>query len=299
VRDEILAQMRANVQLPVLPEVLVRIDQELSSVDVDVRSIASIIGMDPVLAGQVLRMANSAYYSRGGGVLTNTGAAVMRLGIHTVRSLVYALSLPGIFPVSAKASPFSHAAFWKHSLGVASFAQALAKRIGMPPSSQDLVYFAGLMHDVGALLFLSILPEGYSAFLTETWDAPTSRPTKPEDSELSRREEERFGISHPELGAIYLKERWKMDGALVRLVREHHRPGWNEEEGLSEVLVVHVADGICSSSGAGWDRNAESQLPFLEPVWEHMGISLEDVDELMTEMQGSLSQAQALLSVQP
>jgi len=297
-REEILAQMRANVQLPVLPEVLVRIDQELSSVDVDVRSIASIIGMDPVLAGQVMRMANSAYYSRGGAALTNPGAAVMRLGIHTVRSLVYALSLPGMFPVSVKDSPFSHAAFWKHSLGVASFAQALAKRLKMPPASQDLVYFAGLMHDVGALLFLSLLPKEYSKLLSELPD-PSSQPTKPEETELSAREEARFGIAHPELGAIYLKERWKMDGALIRLVREHHRPGWNEEEGLPEVLVVHVADGICSSSGAAWDRSAESQLPFLEPVWERMGISLEDVEELMSEMQGSLSQAQALLSVQP
>ena len=44
-REEILAQMRANVQLPVLPEVLVRIDQELHD------SIGHMITMNIVQAG--------------------------------------------------------------------------------------------------------------------------------------------------------------------------------------------------------------------------------------------------------
>jgi HD-like signal output (HDOD) protein len=295
-RDHIVKLMREEVGLPVLPEILVRLDRELRNPDVDVKSIASIISMDPVLAGQVLRMANSAYYSRGAAPQSNPAAAVIRLGIRTVHGLVYALSLPRAFPKQPAGSPFSHAQFWKHSLAVAAFGQALAKHLKLPQASQDLVYFAGLVHDVGALLMLSLVPHEYSAFLRELETAAAELPGKPEDSDLSLREIDRFGISHSELGALFLEERWKMEAPLVRIVREHHQPDWNDHELLREVMVIHVADGVCASTGASWEILSSRNLPFLEPVWDRLGISLEDVDLLLEQMHASLDQAQALLS---
>jgi len=297
-RDMLLEKLRTDVNLPVLPEVLVRLDKELSDPEVEVRSISSIIGMDPILAGQVLRMANSAYYSRGGAALTNSGAAVMRLGIRTVRGLVYALSLPRMFTSPARGQAFSHSMFWKHSLGVGAFSQALGRKLGIPAASQDLVYFAGLVHDVGALLFLALIPEKYDAFLASLEKEGEESVLKPQDFNLAIKETEVFGISHCELGATFLEERWKMEPALVELVRDHHSPDWNRQELLRESLIVHVADGVCSSVGASWESASRQSLPFLAPAWEHLEISLDDVNELLEQMQASLDQAQALLVMQ-
>lgn len=298
-RDHILRLMREEVGLPVLPEVLVRLDKELRDPGVEIKSVASIIAMDPVLAGQVLRMANSAYYSRGGAALSNPSAAVMRLGIRTVHGLVYALSLPRAFPQQPEGSPFSHGQFWRHSLAVAAFSQALAKHLGLPQASQDLVYFAGLVHDVGALLMLSLIPQEYSIFLRALEEASLEMPGKPEDSDFSLRELQSFGITHSELGALFLEERWKMDASLVHVIKEHHQPDWNDAELLQEVMVIHVADGVCASTGASWESLSPQNLPFLEPVWDRLGISLEDVDLLLEQMRSSLDQAQALLSSAP
>jgi HD-like signal output (HDOD) protein len=297
-REELLEKLRSDVNLPVLPEVLVRLDKELSNPDVEVRSISSIISMDPILAGQVLRMSNSAYYSRGGAALTNTGAAVMRLGIRTVRGLVYALSLPRMFDSPVRLHAFSHAMFWKHSLGVGAFSQALGKKLNISTASQDLVYFAGLVHDIGALLFLALIPEEYDAFLASFDQGPDEAVLKPQVFNLAIKETEAFGINHCELGAIFLEERWKMDSALVELVRDHHKPDWNRDAFLRESLIVHVADGVCSSTGASWEIASQQSLPFLAPAWEHLEISLDDVSELLEQMQASLDQAQALLVMQ-
>jgi HD-like signal output (HDOD) protein len=220
----------------------------------------------------------------------------MRLGIRTVHGLVYALSLPRSFPSQPEGSTFSHSRFWKHSLAVGAFAQALAKHIKVPQASQDLVYFAGLVHDVGALLMLTLIPKEYSAFLNDPVSPLQEFPGKQDTSDLSIHEIEVFGISHAELGSIFLEERWKMEAPLVRIIREHHHPDWSDTELLKETMVVHVADGICASTGAAWDARSPQNLPFLEPVWDRLEISLDDVDVLLEQMHTSLDQAQALLS---
>jgi HD-like signal output (HDOD) protein len=296
-REELLKRMREDVGLPVLPEILLRLDRELRNPDIDASSVANIISMDPVLAGQVLRMANSAYYSRGGGTVSNVSGALMRLGVRTIHGLVYALSLPKTFPRNAKGRSFSHSQFWKHSLAVAAFAKALSKHLKMSQSSQDLVYLAGLVHDVGALLMLSIVPQEYTDFLTELEAPKESEPLSREDADLSLREIRTFGIDHAELGSLFLEERWKMAPELVQVVREHHKPDWNRTDLLQEVMVIHVADGVCASAGASWESLSTQTLPFQDLVWDRLGISLQEVDVLLEQMQTSLEQAQALLSL--
>ena len=51
-----------------------------------------VIGLDPVLAGQVLRLTNSAYYSLGHPVSSLTRAIIM-LGINTVKNLVLSFAI--------------------------------------------------------------------------------------------------------------------------------------------------------------------------------------------------------------
>lgn len=296
-REELLKRMREDVGLPVLPEILLRLDRELRNPDIDAASVASIISMDPVLAGQVLRMANSAYYSRGGGTVANVSGALMRLGVRTIHGLVYALSLPKTFPRNARGRSFSHAQFWKHSLAVAAFAKALSRHLKMPQASQDLVYLAGLVHDVGALLMLSILPQEYTDFLIALESPGEAEVLDRDEADLSLREIRAFGIDHAELGALFLEERWKMAPELVQIVREHHRPDWNRADLLQEVMVIHVADGVCSSAGTSWESLSSRSLPFQDLVWDRLGISLQEVDVLLEQMQTSLEQAQALLSL--
>ena len=116
-REEVLRLLlREDVGLPALPEVLTRLDRMLRDPDVDLRAVAEIAGTDAVLAGQIVRMANSAYYSRGGSPVTGLASAIHRLGLRALRGLVYAMALPRAF----KGGNFPARLLWRHSLAVAA-----------------------------------------------------------------------------------------------------------------------------------------------------------------------------------
>ena len=158
-REEILARLQGDLSLPAFPDVLARLDAVLSDPEVDVREVARLVQTDSVLSGQILRMANSAYYSRGGTSVANAQAAIQRLGLKAVRGLVYALTLPRLF----QGGDFQYRALWKHSLAVAALSSEIVSFVGGGSAERDLAYLAGLLHDVGALVLSRIHP-GYGAF---------------------------------------------------------------------------------------------------------------------------------------
>jgi len=69
-------------------------------------------------------------------------------------------------------------------------------------------FLAGLMHDVGILVFDNIIPKEYFNFLTLK-DLSSS------DKPLELLEEEEFKIAHPEVGAEFMKRWWSLPSKVV------------------------------------------------------------------------------------
>lgn len=293
-RLEILKRLEGDVSLPALPEVLSKLEGVLADPDCDVRDVAKLVQTDPVLSGQLLRMANSAYYSRGGLPVANLQAAIQRLGSRAVRGLVYALTLPRLFQGGGR---FPHRALWKHSLAVAGMSAELVTVLGGSASERDLAYLAGLVHDIGAMLMAHLDP-GYVAFLersvarreVEGWD----------ERDLADLETQEFGIDHAEVGAIFLADRWRSPQPVPRLVRHHHGLGWEttaeDPEVRRLVAILHVANGVSNHAGIGWDGLPTEGLAFRESAWEHLGLELSTVDSLVARMSSSVEHAETLLS---
>lgn len=293
-RSEILKRLEGDVSLPALPEVLSRLEGVLADPDADVRDVAKLVQTDPVLSGQLLRMANSAYYSRGGQPVANVQAAIQRLGSRAVKGLVYALTLPRLFQGGGR---FPHRALWKHSLAVAGMSAELVKVLGGTAAERDLAYFAGLVHDIGALLLAQLDPD-YVGFLeralerreTSGWD----------ERDLADLESAEFGIDHAEVGAIFLADRWRSPQPVPRLVRHHHGLGWetttDDPDVRRLVAILHVANGVSNHAGIGWDGLPTEGLAFRESAWEHLGLDLSTVDSLVERMSTSVEHAETLLS---
>lgn len=293
-RSEVLKRLEGDVSLPALPEVLSRLEGVLADPDVDVRDVAKLIQTDPVLSGQLLRMANSAYYSRGGQPVANVQAAIQRLGSRAVKGLVYALTLPRLFQGGGR---FPHRALWKHSLAVAGMSAELVTILRGTTAERDLAYFAGLVHDIGALLLAQLDP-GYVGFLE---DALSHRATDGWDErDLADLETTAYGIDHAEVGSIFLAERWRSPQPVPRLVRHHHDLGWdltsNDPEVRRLVAILHVANGVCNHAGITWDQLPTEGLAFRESAWEHLGLDLSTVDSLVERMSSSVEHAETLLS---
>lgn len=136
--------------LPPLPHALQAILRELDSEDASTASVAKIVESDPVLAGRILRMARSGFYSRGREV-RRVDEAVARLGLRTTRNLALAASVRQL--KAPETLIYGQRGFFMHCFTVAQVATKLARKYRF---DSDVVFLAGLMHDVG--LFVG---EGY------------------------------------------------------------------------------------------------------------------------------------------
>jgi HD-like signal output (HDOD) protein len=83
---------RGDLELPVFPDSIVRIQQALRSEEVEVDEIVQLISSDPALAARVLHLANSAAL-RGRAEILDVRQAVLRIGNRLVQSSVIAFAL--------------------------------------------------------------------------------------------------------------------------------------------------------------------------------------------------------------
>ena len=118
--------------------------------DASAAELARLIQRDMALAGQVMRVANSAVYARRNPVVT-LPQAIAWLGIREVRNIAFAVALKG--------QVFSSAYFrnevtdlWRESVITALFAQEIAR---LKRRNLESAYLCGLLHRVGMAVILS------------------------------------------------------------------------------------------------------------------------------------------------
>ena len=283
-----------KVKLPALPEVLVRLRTELACDDPDLRRIESLVLADPVLSGQVMRMAGSAHYSRGSQP-TDLRAAIGRLGLRTLEGILYALLMPSLF--GARRGGIDMKAFWKHSFTVASFASAIGRRVGLEPEQLTHLWMAGLMHDLGALILLQVIPTEYPRFLAAI--RKLDQQSLLGNSRLDELERRNFTIDHAELGAQFLVKLWSIPPQIAMCIRYHENPGWTmeEEETLRTVVPVHLADLLACHLDADWSPLKLPFHPIEDPGWAKLGLGPEEANEMVEEVRQSLADVELMLSI--
>lgn len=196
---------RVIERLPVFPRAAREVVRQVTNPDAGPRELAAVCSLDPVLAGRLIQIANSAFYSPRLPIGT-IHHAVSFIGTETARRVLLAAALRGNF-----ASPQSHH-IWNHSLDVAQAAEMLALRCSskIDPSQ---AFLTGLIHDIGRLAF-SIMPPAFMERFHRLTDGGC--PVVEVEMCLS-------GRCHGEVGSETL-EQWKFPADIVEAVRWHHRP---------------------------------------------------------------------------
>ncbi len=281
-RERILALLDKGVELPAFPEVLLRLQKTMRDPDTSVAEIATIIELDPVLAGRVLRISNSVHYNRSSRQITSLPLAITRMGMRVLFRLVYSLRLVDMFSDCRKIDSRS---FWRHSLAVALFTQFLGKRVLSDPGEEDVAYLSGLMHDVGIAVFAYLIPEEYGSFLDSA---------KEREQPLEVLEREEFGIDHPELGFQFIRTRWNVDEQVAFGVRFHHEPFYGSEDERRCEQLVNIANGICNNQGITNGIICYTEL-FNDSAWDNLRLSIADAEQMMTETREALAQAEEIM----
>ncbi len=283
-RQLLVDLIEENQNLPSFPDVVSRLEEELRKPTVSDRSVADLIKSDASLVGRILQVANSAFYSSGRREVSTLTMAITRLGHKTIKELVYSLEFTKLF---SKFTVIDHKRFWRHSIAVGVFAQSLCRRLGFGISEIENAYLAGLMHDVGVLVFLQLAPKEYGFFLGKVGSQRVSLPM---------REREYFDIDHAELGFRFMKKWWPVDDSVSQAVRDHHLPidPRRTEREISD--LVNVANSICNYLDFDNGLDIYSNT-FTESVWLSIGVPLEQVEQLLEEVQESIRYAEELVSV--
>ena len=131
--------------------------------------------------------------------------------------------------------------FNRHALATATLSEILAQQLHV--AEPDGAFVAGLFHDVGQLVLISLSNNGYGQLL---------RQLPYEGEELDKLERELFGFTHGEISALATGF-WKLPPSVQTAVRLHETPPPEvappEEVDFSLADVVHTADRSVTALG--------------------------------------------------
>jgi putative nucleotidyltransferase with HDIG domain len=172
---------------------IVRLDVESNTC---FRDLDSYVHSDQGVATLVLRVVNSALYSRGNKIAT-IPRAISVLGFQVVRSLAMLAFSRALFAQTT--SPLFRTHIWQHSLLTAIAAQTISRSLG-DGKQKDEAFIAGLMHDMGKVLLFTNNPDKYLEVL---------RVVLAEKCPSAQAEQRVFGCDHYQVG-IEAVSQWRL-----------------------------------------------------------------------------------------
>ncbi len=226
-RDYFIQKILPEIeQLPALPQVVSHIIAICNNPESTIQQIAGEIQKDPSLTAQVFRLVNSAGYINR---LSNPNLtdAVKIVGVNLIRNILLVAGARNI--VSNRFHHKNLTQIWENSNKVSFFARELS---GDDPAVIDVSPVAGLLHELGRIVLLSLNPD-----VVKSVDSLIGK-GKLQNSAVI--EEMEIGISHPEIGS-YLAKHWQFPEVLTNVIRFQQKPLQAPESIRKYVNAVYLA----------------------------------------------------------
>jgi HD-like signal output (HDOD) protein/ActR/RegA family two-component response regulator len=213
------AELKASGALPSPKGVALTVMQLCQRDNVSLPELAHTIQADPVLAGRIIKIANTANPNKSRPIASVTTDTLILIGIHAVRQVVLGFSLLTSYQQGA-CKAFDYTRYWARSVGMASAAQAIGAAIRIAPPAE--MFTCGLLSGIGQLGLAAVRPEAYSALL----QANTGKSI----DEIAAAEFEQFSMNHRTLSSEMMAD-WGIPRLFIDAVAFHENP---ENSGFSE-----------------------------------------------------------------
>jgi len=204
-----------------MPQVATKILQmQEDHLDISFKELEQIVLLDPALTAKILKVANSALYARQREI-TNLQQAITLLGFKTIKSLVLLVCASNLYGKSkwksdvafqVSESKSSENVMWRHLILTGFISRYLAIKLQFENLKEN-IFIAGLLHDIGRIVFLMNDPMKYKEYLLEISRNP--------EIEIIAIEEKIFGINHADVGKVVF-QKWNFPGELTDAVSLHH-----------------------------------------------------------------------------
>jgi HD-like signal output (HDOD) protein len=145
---------QGHVDLPSFPDASLQIQRLLSDDNVSMEKVVRIVGVEPVLAGHIMQLANSAALNPRGAPILELRTAVARLGFDSLRAAAVSFAMTQLRVAAGyKGILQPLTLLWKDNVTMASTACVVARRCRR--ISPDTALFAGLVSGVGKICLLA------------------------------------------------------------------------------------------------------------------------------------------------
>lgn len=273
--------------LPLVPTVAIKLLELTNDDNVAIEDLSRIIETEPTLAVKILRNVNSAAFALPN-KMTSIIRAVNFLGFSVVRQLAFDLLIYDKLIKSKAKQPFDMLFFWQHCLFVALLSKKIANALRHP--NPDLVYAAGLIHDIGKVVLEFHGCITYSDFISTL-----------NNSENAIIESERhfFGLTHAEIGHIFCLE-WQVPESITAVVACHH----NQPDETSpfaefkmEIAIVSFANYVAWTQGIS--SVADEGNPMLQQaVLKAFDFNKLDIDSLLQQVDRDMQNTREFYGIQ-
>jgi putative nucleotidyltransferase with HDIG domain len=233
--------------------------------DPDIAEVAELISRDPALSAEVLKRCNSAAIT-GEHPVADMFEAISRLGFYEVYCLVGMISGSRVMALQSAKAVVLVERLSRHSTMTATAAAIIAKRVG---ESMVAGFTAGLLHDIGKIVFASAEGDNYSSLLKQA---------EARGETNSQAEKQYFGFNHSEVGARLLN-RWTVPQEIVNAVFFHDNLG---AAGTSVRLAATV--GLASAIANGDAKDPDKLSPRAAKAAAILKLDADAIGNIISEL---------------
>ncbi len=248
--------VKKNVQFASFPDLYYRIIEVLNDTKSSASHLAEVVSSDPGLSATLLKLVNSAFYGTPSRINSITRAIAL-IGGRELSTLALGTTVISHFS-GIPSHLVDMKTFWKHSIATGIFARILANRkVGL---SEEKLFIAGLLHDIGRLIIFQEFPKTA---------AHAIRVSHKERLPLYEVEAAIMGYDHAKIaGRLLLK--WNFPEELRQIIRYHHYP--LSSTASIEASIVYAANIMASALQFG--DSGDIFIPYFEKrVWDTIDIS--------------------------
>ncbi len=254
--------------LPVFPRTAIEFLKLIKKKETSLAEIGEYISKDSTLSTKILKLANSPYYNRGREI-RSIRQAVIFLGSDIIKGIVLSLSIIRMFPMKVGGKELDRTLFWNHSVATAFIASKLSRDFEL--WDPDEAYTAGLVHDIGKLLYNQFFPEDY--------DTVVKKALK-EDRNYIEIEKDVLGYTHSEFG-FKIAEKWNLPEEIREVIRDHHGVT-NETKNRLLVAIIGFSNVFSKQIGYNFPWEFEPLTLKNNVFWNEMmkaNSKLKEIDE--------------------
>lgn len=266
--------------LPSLPEIYLRVSEQLEDESSSVQQIGGTVQNDPAIATRVLKMVNSAYYGMPNEV-SSVAQAVSLLGRERLKHILIGSVLRGVFSVQDNPA-FSMQVFWQHSIKTAIIARQLATHVSAIQEPESM-FTAGLLHDIGKLLLINKFPERMLA----AEEYAIQKRIDVLSAELSQ-----VGVTHTAVGEA-LMQHWGLPQLLIDCARNHHEVV-HDGPNRDATHLIYLANSLSTYVPPLDDQETQNILDDIDnwdmghATFDQIAFACQHADDMVFEVMESL-----------